>query len=108
MYAIFMNGGKQYKVKKGQIIKLEKLNNSVQTQLKFETVLMISDNKEVKIGQPILLDSYILADIVCHGRNKKINIIKFNRRKHYKKHQGHRQSFTKVLITEIHTYQGVS
>ncbi|XBC38018.1 MAG: 50S ribosomal protein L21 [Buchnera aphidicola (Floraphis choui)] len=102
MYAIFAHGGKQYKAKKGQIIKLEKINYISGEQIKFKEILMISDKNEITIGKPILLDSFISANVVSHGRNKKINIIKFNRRKHYKKHQGHRQFFTKVLITNIH------
>ncbi|XBC37505.1 MAG: 50S ribosomal protein L21 [Buchnera aphidicola (Meitanaphis elongallis)] len=102
MYAIFINGGKQHKVEKGQIIKLEKLNHIVGEKIKLTTVLMIVDQKEIKIGQPTLPESFISADIISHGRNKKINIIKFNRRKHYKKSQGHRQNFTKVLITGIY------
>lgn len=104
MYAIFINGGKQYKAKKGQIIKLEKLDHSIGDNIKFEKILMISDKNEVIIGKPILLDSFISANVIKHGRNKKINIIKFNRRKHHKKNQGHRQHFTEILITNIHKH----
>ncbi|XBC40080.1 MAG: 50S ribosomal protein L21 [Buchnera aphidicola (Nurudea ibofushi)] len=101
MYAIFKNGGKQYKVKKNQIIKLEKLNYNVGKKIQFKDVLMISDENTIEIGNPILRKSIISADIIGHGRHKKINITKFNRRKHYLKHQGHRQFYTKILITDI-------
>ncbi|XBC43163.1 MAG: 50S ribosomal protein L21 [Buchnera aphidicola (Meitanaphis flavogallis)] len=104
MYAIFINGGKQYKVTKGQVIKVEKLNQSIGDNIKFEKILMISDKNEVIIGKPLLLDSFISANVIKHGRNKKINIIKFNRRKHHKKSQGHRQHFTEILITNIYKH----
>ena len=63
---------------------------------------MLSDGKNIIIGKPKISNSFISADIITHGRNKKIKIIKFNRRKHYKKQQGHRQNFTDVIITNIH------
>ncbi|XBC44200.1 MAG: 50S ribosomal protein L21 [Buchnera aphidicola (Schlechtendalia peitan)] len=104
MYAIFISGGKQYKVKKNQTIKLEKLKHTVGEKIQFNNILMISKEKEIIIGNPILKNSTISANVVNHGRNKKINIIKFNRRKHHLKRQGHRQFFTKVLITDIKQY----
>ncbi|CAL4323528.1 50S ribosomal protein L21 [Buchnera aphidicola (Eriosoma lanigerum)] len=101
MYAIFNNGGKQYLVKPGQIIQIEKLNKNIGEQVQFTQILMISNNNILKIGKPYLTNSVIKAHIINQGKHKKINIIKFKRRKHYKKQQGHRQSFTLVKIQEI-------
>ncbi|WP_343128443.1 50S ribosomal protein L21 [Buchnera aphidicola (Kurisakia onigurumii)] len=101
MYAVFNNGGKQYKVSEGDIIKLEKLNYESGKKIKFKKVMLISDAKEIYIGKPYLLDTNIEALIDNHGKGKKIKIIKFNCRKHYKKQQGHRQFFTQVKIIKI-------
>ncbi|CAL4321764.1 50S ribosomal protein L21 [Buchnera aphidicola] len=101
MYAIFSNGGKQYKVCIGQVIKLEKIKNNSNKKIKFDKILMISSKKKVFLGQPFLKNAYIKAKILMDGKCKKINIIKFKRRKHYKKKQGHRQNFTSVKIKNI-------
>ncbi|CAL4322234.1 50S ribosomal protein L21 [Buchnera aphidicola] len=101
MYAIFSNGGKQYQAKIGQTIRLEKINLNQGKQIKFHNILMIVDNNNIQIGKPKILNSFVLGDIIQHGKNKKIKIIKFNRRKHYKKTQGHRQNFTDIKIISI-------
>ncbi|XBC39072.1 MAG: 50S ribosomal protein L21 [Buchnera aphidicola (Nurudea shiraii)] len=101
MYAIFTHGGKQYKAESGKIIKLEKLNCSLKQEIKIDNILMISDGNKITIEKKELLKFFILANIKNHGRDKKVKIIKFNRRKHSKKQQGHRQHFTKILITNI-------
>ncbi|MCW5196674.1 50S ribosomal protein L21 [Buchnera aphidicola (Pemphigus obesinymphae)] len=103
MYAVLLNGGKQHRVKEGQIIRLEKINLKIGKTIEFKEILMISDKKNIKIGNPILSQSLIQAYIENHGKHKKIKILKFNRRKHYKKTQGHRQLFTDVKITKIIT-----
>lgn len=101
MHAVFQSGGKQYKVNIGQIVRLEKLNFSVGENITFNNILLISNSSHVEIGSPNILGSEIKANILRHGKHKKINIIKFNRRKHYKKKQGHRQLFTDVKILDI-------
>ncbi|CAL4043428.1 50S ribosomal protein L21 [Buchnera aphidicola] len=101
MYAVFLNGGKQHRVKEGQIIRLEKLDLKIGQRIEFKKILMLSDKENIKIGKPILSKCYIEAYIDNHGKHKKIKIIKFNRRKHYKKTQGHRQAFTDVKIKKI-------
>ncbi|WP_295164306.1 50S ribosomal protein L21 [uncultured Buchnera sp.] len=106
MYAVFISGGKQYRVKKNQIIKLEKLNNPPGSIIEFDKILMIADENEIKIGKPFLHGSKIKAYVENHGRLKKIKVIKFNRRKHYKKQQGHRQHFTNVKILDINNFNG--
>ncbi|WP_343192013.1 50S ribosomal protein L21 [Buchnera aphidicola (Formosaphis micheliae)] len=101
MYAIFISGGKQHKVKIGQIIRLEKINLKIGELINFKEILMITDSNTTKIGTPILSNYLIEGYIQKHGQHKKIKIIKFNRRKHYKKTQGHRQQFTDVKIEKI-------
>ena len=101
MYAVFLSGGKQYRVKKNQVIRLEKLSNSIGTAIEFNQILMISDQNSIQIGNPFIEGGKNKACIDNHGRLKKIKIIKFNRRKHYKKQQGHRQYFTDVKILDI-------
>ncbi|WP_343183403.1 50S ribosomal protein L21 [Buchnera aphidicola] len=101
MYAIFKNGGKQYKVKIGQTLRLEKINSNIGNIIKFKNILFLKKKKKIFLGNPILKNAVIKAKIFSHGREKKINIIKFNRRKHYKKKQGHRQYYTSIKIQNI-------
>lgn len=105
MYAVFINGGKQYKVQIGQVLRLEKINCKIGKIIKFKNILLIKKNKKIFLGQPILKNTVIKAYICRHGREKKINIIKFNRRKHYKKKQGHRQNYTSIKIINISLFK---
>lgn len=101
MYAIFLDRKKQYKVTCGKIIRLEKINKKIGKEIIFKKIILLSDNGKISIGKPILNDIFIKGCIYQHGREKKIKIIKFNRRKHYKKNQGHRQYYTDVIIKKI-------
>ncbi|CAL4043386.1 50S ribosomal protein L21 [Buchnera aphidicola (Anoecia corni)] len=101
MYAIISNSGKQYKVSVGKIILLEKLNAKIGEKIIFKNVIIHVGEKNTNFGNPFLSNVFIHGNILEHGRSKKINIIKFNRRKHYKKQQGHRQWFTTVKIHKI-------
>ena len=101
MYAVIASGGKQYRVKEGDTIKIEKTEIEQDKSINFNKVLLLSDDKETKIGTPYLTDVEVNGKVVEHGRDKKINILKFKRRKQYMKQQGHRQSYTKVTITKI-------
>lgn len=101
MYAVILSGGKQYRVKKNQIIQVEKLNHSIGSIIEFKNILMFSNRNITEIGNPFLTGMQVKAHIENHGRFKKVNIIKFNRRKHYKKQQGHRQYFTSIKIIDI-------
>ncbi|MCM2132201.1 50S ribosomal protein L21 [Larsenimonas rhizosphaerae] len=100
MYAIIKSGGKQYRVKEGQRIKLEKLEVATGDSLEFDQVLMIGGD-DVQIGAPLLEGAKVSAEVVSHGRGDKVTIIKFRRRKHHMKRQGHRQWYTEVKITGI-------
>lgn len=101
MYAVFHSCGKQYRVSKGQIIRLEKLDISTGNTVEFNEIMMIANDNDIQIGSPFVNGRKIVGEVIHHGRHKKVMIIKFHRRKHFRKHQGHRQWFTDVKITGI-------
>ena len=101
MFAIIKSGGKQYKAKEGAVLKLEKIENGIGEIVEFTDVLMIQNGEEVKIGNPVIEGAKVIAEVVEQARHKKIQVIKFRRRKHSMKRQGHRQYFTAVKITTI-------
>ncbi len=102
-YAVIATGGKQYTVKPGQKYKIEKIPGELGGNIVFskESVLLVKDGEEISIGTPYLEKATVEATIVQHGRGKKITIIKFKRRKKYRRKQGHRQDFTEIQITKI-------
>ena len=102
MYAVIMSGGKQYRVQEGDTLKLESLPEATEgATIDFEKVLLIGAGADVKFGQPYVAGCKVSATVVAHGRHKKIHIVKFRRRKHHMKWQGHRQNYTEVKITQI-------
>ena len=101
MYAVIESGGKQHRVEKGEILQLEKLNAATGDKVKFDKVLLVGEGESVKIGKPYVQGGQVTAEVLREGRGDKIKIIKFNRRKHYKRQQGHRQWYTEVKITGI-------
>ena len=101
MYAVIVSGGKQYRVQEGQSLKLEKLQAEAGANVEFDRVLLVGNGDDVKIGEPVVDGAKVTAEVVQHGRAKKVEIIKFKRRKHHMKRQGHRQWFTEVKITGI-------
>ena len=101
MYAVIESGGKQHRVEEGEILRLEKLDAAAGDKLKFDKILLVGEGKSVKIGKPYVKGSQVTAEVVNEGRGEKVKIVKFHRRKHYKKQQGHRQWFTEVKIIGI-------
>jgi large subunit ribosomal protein L21 len=101
MYAVIVTGGKQYKVREGERLRVEKLPATAGETVEFDQVLMVSDGDAVKVGRPYLDGGRVSATVNAHGRGDKINVIKFKRRKNYLRRMGHRQSFTEVTITGI-------
>jgi len=101
MYAVIVTGGKQYRVEEGQTLKVEKIETATGEAIQLEKVLLIGNGDDVKIGQPVVEGAKVTAEIVAHGRHKKVKIIKFRRRKHSMKQMGHRQWFTEIKITGI-------
>ena len=101
MYAVIVSGGKQHRVKEGETLKLEKLEVETGGSVEFDRVLLVANGDDVKVGAPVVEGAKVTAEVVSHGRHDKVNIIKFRRRKHHMKRQGHRQWFTQVKITGI-------
>jgi large subunit ribosomal protein L21 len=101
MYAVIVSGGKQHRVEEGETLKLEKLNIEVGASVDFDRVLLVVNGEDVKIGAPDVQGAKVSAEIVSHGRGKKVRIMKFKRRKHHMKQMGHRQWFTEIKITSI-------
>ncbi|MBS1201699.1 MAG: ribosomal protein [Chromatiaceae bacterium] len=101
MYAVIQTGGKQYRVSEGDTLKVEKLVADEGASVELDKVLMVADGDDVTVGTPFLEGGKVTARVRGHGRAKKVTIIKFRRRKHYMKRQGHRQWFTELEITGI-------
>jgi large subunit ribosomal protein L21 len=101
MYAVIVTGGKQYRVSEGDTLKVEKLVAEAGSNVEFDQVLMAGEGESVQVGAPYLEGGKVTAEVVEHGRGKKVEIIKFRRRKHSRKRQGHRQDYTQVRITGI-------
>ena len=101
MYAVIKTGGKQYKVQAGDTLRVEKLDAEEGKQIKISDVLMLVDGENVTVGTPYIEGSSVSAKVNGHGRGRKINIIKFQRRKHHRKQMGHRQAYTELSILDI-------
>lgn len=101
MYAVIVTGGKQYKVAEGEFLKIEKLDVPVGEAISFDRVLLIGNGEDVKIGAPVVDGAKVTAEVIDQGRHDKVTIIKFRRRKHSMKRQGHRQWYTEIKITGI-------
>lgn len=101
MYAVFRTGGKQYRAQEGQRLKLERLDAGVGDTVEFDQVLLIADGENTTIGAPFIDGGKVTGTVTSHGRAKKIEVVKFRRRKHHRKQMGHRQYFTEVEITGI-------
>lgn len=101
MYAVFRTGGKQYRASEGDRLRLEKLDAEVGDSVEFDEVLMVGAGADVKVGGPLVAGGKVQGKVVAQGRADKITIIKFRRRKHYKRTRGHRQPYTEVEITSI-------
>ena len=101
MYAVIKTGGKQYRVAAGEKIKVEQIPADVGSEITIDQVFMVGEGDAVKIGTPVVAGASVKATVVSHGRHDKIKIFKMRRRKHYQKHQGHRQNFTELRIEAI-------
>lgn len=101
MYAVFRTGGKQFRAEPGKKIRVPSLNVEPGESITFEDVLLASDGNEVQVGAPTLDGAKVKAEILRHGRDRKIIVFKRKRRKNYRRKQGHRQRFTEVRVDEI-------
>ncbi len=103
MYAVIHSGGKQYRVEKDDILRIEKIPGEVGDAVSFDRVLMVSDGENVKIGRPVLGEVRVNGRILEQNKAKKIIVFKYKRRKRYRRTNGHRQPFTAVKIDTIET-----
>ena len=101
MYAVIRTGGKQYRVAKDQIVTIEKVDGEPGQSIDFKEILMVADGDDIRLGSPLVSDAKVKAEVIEQGRGNKVEVIKFKRRKHHMKRQGHRQAYTKVKITDI-------
>lgn len=101
MYAIVATGGKQYRVKQGEKLRIEKLSAEAGDTVELDKVLLVGEGDDIKVGAPYLDGAKVTATVSANGRGDKVKIIKFRRRKHHRKQMGHRQSYTEIEITGI-------
>jgi large subunit ribosomal protein L21 len=101
MYAVIKSGGKQYKVAEGDTIQVERLDAEEGSKIDISDVLMVANGEDVTVGTPLVKGAKVTAEVKAQGRGPKIKIIKFKRRKHYRRQGGHRQAYTELAITGI-------
>ena len=101
MYAVIQTGGKQYRVKSGEQVRVELLAAEVGAAVSFDRVLMLGEGEGARVGAPFVAGAAVKATVVSHGRGEKLRIFKMRRRKHFQKTQGHRQNYTEVRIDDI-------
>ena len=101
MYAVIKSGGKQYKVIAGQKLKIEQISAEIGDEVIISKVLAVGEGDQIKIGTPYVSGASVKCTVAAKGRHEKIRIFKMRRRKHYQKHQGHRQYYTELKIEAI-------
>ena len=101
MYAIIETGGKQYRVTEGDVLTIEKIEAAEGQTVDFDRVLTVVKDGEVVIGKPLVADAKVTAEVVSHGKGKKILVFKYKAKSNYRRRQGHRQPFTKIRIEKI-------
>ncbi len=101
MYAIIETCGKQYKVSEGDVVFFEKLDDEAGKKVKFDKVILVSNEGKVEVGTPYIKGAKVEGKVIAHGKAKKIIVFKYKAKKNYKRKQGHRQPYTKVEITSI-------
>jgi len=101
MYAVVKTGGKQYRVSAGEKLKIEQIPADIGAEIVLDQVLLVADGDNLKMGRPLVTGATVQAKVLAQGRHDKVRIFKMRRRKHYQKHQGHRQNFTEIEITGI-------
>ena len=101
MYAVIKTGGKQYRVAAGEKLKIEQIPAEVGAEITLDQILMLGEGETVKIGTPLVSGAAVKATVLSQGRHDTVKIFKMRRRKHYQKHQGHRQNYTEIRIDGI-------
>ena len=103
MYAIVQTGGKQYRVQPGEVLRVESLPGDVGGTVELKQVCLVQGDKGLQVGKPWVDRARVTAEIIEQGRTRSITIFKKHRRKNYRRTKGHRQGFTQIKITDIHT-----
>ncbi len=103
MYAVIKSGGKQYKVREGDTLRVEKIDVEEGGEISLDDILMVADGDDISVGTPIVAGATVAATVKSHGRGPKIKVIKFKRRKQHRKQMGHRQAYTELEIIGINT-----
>ena len=101
MYAVIKTGGKQYKIVAGEKLKIEQIPADIGTELTIDQVLAVGAGDTIKFGAPLVEGATVSVKVLAQGRHDKVKIFKMRRRKHYQKHQGHRQNYTEIQIVSI-------
>jgi large subunit ribosomal protein L21 len=101
MFAVIATGGKQYRVQEGSVLRIQKLAAEKGAKVEFDQVLLIGKGADVKLGAPFLSGGKVTATVQAHGKGDKVRIVKFRRRKHYKREKTHRQEYTEIKVTGI-------
>lgn len=101
MFAVIATGGKQYRVQEGSVLRIEKLPEAAGASVEFDRVLLVGEGADVKLGKPFIDGGKVTATIESHGKSDKVRIVKFRRRKHYKREKCHRQEYTQIKVTGI-------
>ena len=101
MFAVIKTGGKQYRVSQGDKLRVESLDVAEGASVNLDQVMMVGEGDKVTVGEPVITGASVTAKVISNGRGKKIDIVKFRRRKHYRRQMGHRQNYTELEITGI-------
>jgi large subunit ribosomal protein L21 len=101
MFAVIATGGKQYRVQEGTVLRVEKLTAEAGASVEFDQVLLVGEGADAKLGAPFISGAKVTATVQSHGKGDKVRIVKFRRRKHYKREKTHRQPYTEIKVTAI-------
>ncbi|MBP1890460.1 large subunit ribosomal protein L21 [Clostridium moniliforme] len=101
MYAVVLTGGKQYRVQEGDVLFVEKLNAEVDSQVELTEVLAVSNGETLTVGKPMVEGAKVVAKVLAQGKAKKVTVFKYKRKKDYRRKNGHRQPYTKLVIEKI-------
>ena len=101
MYAVLTTGGKQYRVQEGDVLFVEKLNAEVDSTVELTEVLAVATDGEIKVGAPVVEGAKVVAKVLAQGKAKKVVVFKYKRKKDYRRKNGHRQPYTKIVIEKI-------
>lgn len=101
MYAVVSTGGKQYRVQEGDVLFVEKLNAEVDSTVELTEILAVSNGETLKVGTPVVEGAKVVAKVIAQGKAKKVTVFKYKAKKDYRRKNGHRQPYTKLVVEKI-------